>query len=75
MPFFKRKLKRFARNNSYYALKEGYEASDRALERASVQGDQKGLKAAMKEHRQYEYALLYRNTPEFRKSRNKLQGR
>ena len=52
-------------------LQIGYQNSDFALERASYAGDKKALKEAMKEHRKYEYALLYRNTPEFKKKRRK----
>lgn len=68
MGFFTRKQKRFAKRKTYYDLQQGYKESDRALEHASYTGDSKALKAAMKAHRQYEYALLYRNTPEFKRT-------
>lgn len=60
-----------AKKCSIQELQRGYERADFALERASYNGDKKGLKQAMKEHRKYEYALLYRNTPEFKRKRKK----
>ncbi len=60
-----------AKKCSIQKLQRGYERADFALERASYNGDKKGLKEAMKEHRKYEYALLYRNTPEFKRKRKK----
>ncbi len=60
-----------AKKCSIQELQRGYERADFALERASYNGDKKGLKEAMKEHRKYEYALLYRNTPEFKRKRKK----
>lgn len=67
MGFFTMKQKRMAKKCSVRDLQIGYQNADLALERASYSGNQKELKNAMKEHRQYEYALLYRNTPEFKK--------
>ena len=67
MGFFTGKQKKMAKKCSFYDLQRGYQNSDLALERASYSGNQKELKNAMKEHRKYEYALLYRNTPEFKK--------
>ena len=69
MGFFTSKQKRMARKCSFYELKRGYDNADFALERASYSGNQKELKKAMKEHQKYEYALLYRNTPEYKKRR------
>ncbi len=60
-----------AKKCSIQELQRGYERADFALERASYNGDKKGLKEAMKEHQKYEYALLYRNTPEFKRKRKK----
>lgn len=70
MSFFTPKQKQMA-NKSFYELNRGYQDADLALERASYSGNQKELKRAMKEHRKYEYALLYRNTPEFKKKHKK----
>lgn len=67
MGFFTGEQKKMAKKFSFYELQRGYENADLALERASYSGNQKELKNAMKEHRKYEYALLYRNTPEFKK--------
>ena len=67
MGFFSVKQKRMAKKCSIQELVAGYDNSDFALERASYNGDKKALKQAMREHRKYEYALLYRNTPQFKK--------
>ncbi len=66
MGFFTSKQKRMAKKCSLNQLRQGYEQADLRLERASYSGDAKELNKAMKEHRQYEYALLYRNTPEYK---------
>lgn len=71
MAFFTGEQKKMAKKCSISELQRGYERADFALERASYNGDKKGLKEAMKEHRKYEYALLYRNTPEYKKRRKK----
>ena len=71
MGFFTGKQKRMAKKCSLRELQAGYERSDFALERASYNGDKKGLKQAMKEHHKYENALLYRNTPQFKRKRKK----
>lgn len=66
MGFFTGKQKQMAKKCSFYDLQRGYQSADLALERASYSGDKKELKRAMKEHQKYEYALLYRNTPEYK---------
>ncbi len=71
MGFFTGKQKKMASKSSFYDLQRGYQNADLALERASYSGNQKELKKAMEEHRQYEYALLYRNTPEFKRKHKK----
>ena len=60
-----------AKKCSFYDLQRGYRSADLALERASYNGDKKELKRAMKEHQKYEYALLYRNTPEYKNKQRK----
>ena len=67
MGFFTIKQKKMAKKCTIRELQRGYESADFALERASYNGDKKGLKQAMKQHRKFEYALLYRNTPQFKK--------
>ena len=67
MGFFTRKQKKMAKCCSTQELVYGYERSELALERASYSGSQKKLKEAMKQHGDYEYALLYKNTPEYKK--------
>ncbi|MBQ4558660.1 MAG: hypothetical protein IJA61_04730 [Clostridia bacterium] len=69
MGFFTAKHKSMARNNSMEDLQKGYKSSEYALRVASYKGDKKALKEAMKVHGNFEYAMLYRNTPEFNKNR------
>ena len=69
MGFFTAKHKSMARNNSLEDLQNGYKNSECALRVASYKGDKKALKEAMKVHGDFEYAMLYRNTPEFNKKR------
>lgn len=69
MGFFTAKHKSMARNNSLEDLQKGYKCSESALRMASYKGDKKALKEAMKVHGDFEYAMLYRNTPEFNKKR------
>lgn len=71
MAFFTMKHKKMAKKCSLRELQAGYERSEFDLERASYNGDAKGLKKAMREHGKYEYALLYRNTPQFKKRKRK----
>lgn len=71
MGFFTISQKRMAKKHSVKELQSAYNNSDFALERASYSGDIKELKKAMQEHRKYEYALLYRNTPEYKKKHKK----
>ena len=56
-------------------LEKSYHESERCLKYASSFGDEKLLKQEMKKHADYEYALLYQNTPEFRKKAQKLKVR
>lgn len=69
MGFFTAKHKSMARNNSLEDLQKGYKYSESALRMASYNGDKKALKEAMKVHGDFEYAMLYRNTPEFNKKK------
>ena len=69
MGFFTAKQKRLARNCSVRELENGYADSESVLRMAAYRGDEKMLKQAMKVHGTYEYALLYKNTPEYNKRR------
>ena len=69
MAFFTAKHKKMAKRLSLRELQSGYERSEFNLERASYNGDVNELKRAMKDHGNFEYALLYRNTPKFKKKR------
>ncbi len=71
MGFFTGEVKRLAKKSSQVQLANGYQRSDLELIKASYKGDPKELNKAMKEHRKYEYALLYRNTPEFQRKQKK----
>lgn len=66
MAFFKRKEKKLAKC-SYSTLQEGYKATEIGLKRACASGDEKAMHKAMKNHQAFEYALLYRSTPESKK--------
>ena len=66
MPFFKNKEKKLAFDNSYSDLKQGYERTEKQLLQVAKTGNDKALKKAMSEHHNYEYAMLFRNTPEFK---------
>ena len=69
MGFFNRTHKRLARKYTLSDLKGGYRYSENKLREAAENGDKKALKRAMKVHGNFEYAMLYRNTPEYNKRR------
>lgn len=71
MRFFTGKQKRMAKKCSMDELERGYVDSYFALESASYKGDKKALKETMKKHHKYGNALLYRNTPEFKRKLKK----
>ena len=70
MAFFKNRDKKMA-VCSYATLQEGYKASEMGLKKAVSSGDEKAMRKAMKEHQKFEYALLYKNTPEYKSKQNK----
>ncbi len=65
MSFFKKEHKKLA-NNSFSFLQDKYHDSEDDLRDACKTGKKKLMRKAMKEHQKYEYALLYRKTPEFK---------
>ena len=67
MGFFTWHQKKLAKNYSKEALEYGYHKSEDNLRKAALSGDTKLLKEEMRKHGNYEYALLYRNTPEYKK--------
>lgn len=71
MSFFNKKQKQLALNCSRDRLEKAYHASEQSLRRASLSGDEKRLKKAMKQHGNFEYAMLYQNTPEFKKKKKR----
>lgn len=73
MGFFNRKQKRLARKMTEYELIRKYKESENKLKEASKLGKEKEIKKVMREHGNYEYALLYRNTPEFNKKIKKYK--
>lgn len=68
---FTRLSKKIARDCGYKSLVRGYEASEKGLHRACQSGDKKAMNKAMANHQAFEYALLYRETPEFKNKRRK----
>lgn len=71
MSFFKRKHKSFAKC-SIKSLQQGYHASELGLRKAVASGDEKAMHKAMKTHQIFEYALLYKNSPEYKKKTRKF---
>lgn len=71
MSFFKNSHKKLAKKNSQSYLINAYEKSEQELINIARTGNERALKNAMKEHGEYEYALLYKQTPQFRKKTNK----
>lgn len=68
MGFFKREHKKLARA-SYRDLQESYHITEENLRVAVKSGNEKEMKRAMKEHQQIEYALLYKNSSEYKKKK------
>ena len=64
---FTLRRKKLAKKYSISELKDGYHYSENELKEAAESGDKKALKRAMKVHGNVEYALLYKNTPEYKK--------
>ena len=69
MGFFTARHKKLAKKYTVGELKTGYRDSEIELKLAANDGDKKALKRAMKVHGNFEYALLYTNTPEYKKRR------
>lgn len=70
MAFFKRKHKKLAKYN-YKSLQDCYHSTEIGLRKAVASGDEKAMRKAMGQHQMVEYALLYRNSPEFRNRKYK----
>lgn len=68
MAFFKREHKKLAKYSSS-ALRDCYRETEIGLRNATLSGDEKAIRSAMKKHQLVEYALLYQNTPEFKRKR------
>ena len=71
MSFFSFKEKRLALKTSTSNLQQAYSLSEARLRDAAKTGDSRQLKEAMAEHGLYEYALLYKSTPEYKRKINK----
>ena len=67
MGFFTARHKRLARKYTASELKDGYRYSESELREAAESGDVKALKRAMKVHGNFDYAMLYKNTPDYKK--------
>lgn len=66
MSFFNRRQKKLALACKYNQLQEAYHESEKDLRMASRSGNEKLLRKAMKQHGDFEYALLFKNTPEYK---------
>lgn len=64
---YSQRAKRLALQNDECVLKEAYKESEKRLNSCARKGSYKDLSTAMKMHQDFEYALLYRNSPEFKK--------
>ncbi len=72
MVFFNKKQKQLAERHSASHLRTLYEFSEKQLLNSAKSGDLLALKEHMEKHRMFEYALLYKHTPEFKeKQRSK----
>lgn len=70
MTFFKKEHKKLANYNTA-VLKDCYHQTEIGLRNATASGDKKAIRTAMKNHQLVEYALLYKNTPEYKNKRRK----
>ena len=70
MAFFNKEHKKLAKYNTT-VLKDCYRQTEIALRNATVSGNEKAIRTAMKKHQLVEYALLYKNTPEYKNKRRK----
>lgn len=66
MGFFNRQQKRLALSCPEEELQKAYHISEQNLKNASKSGNEKWLKTAMKQHGNFEYAMLYKQTPEYK---------
>ena len=73
MGFFSRKQKKLALKTPRESLEKAYHESEQNLKRVANSGDEKALKKAMREHGNFEYAMLYKNTPEYKDKCKKRQ--
>ena len=65
MIWFTRKQKELARTTSAAKLQSMYERSEQNLDNAARRGDLKAVDRAMKEHHDYEYALLCKKAKKY----------
>lgn len=65
------KQKRLAKQNDNSTLQKAYAISENQLNYFARKGSNKDLNKAMKQHQDIEYALLYQQSPEFRKLRRR----
>ena len=73
--FFSREQKKIALTCSSACLENAYHDSEKRLKNVARLGDDKMLKKAMKEHGKFEYAMLYKNTPEYQKRLSKIKSK
>lgn len=71
MAFFKREHKKLAKYSTA-VLKDCYRQTEIGLRNATASGNEKAIKTAMKRHQLVEYALLYKETPEYLRKKRRL---
>jgi hypothetical protein len=71
MRIFSKKQKQLALTTPKRDLQAKFEQSEDLLKQACFAGRDKFIKAEMKNHKLYEYAMLYQNTPQYAKKISK----
>lgn len=74
MSFFTRKQKKLAISCDRASLEKGYHITEQNLKNVARSGNERHLRKAMKKHGEFEHALLYQNTPEYKNKKNKRMG-
>ncbi len=67
--------KKIARDCSPADIQDCYHKTEHGLRVACQSGDKKAMKKAMANHQAFEYAMLYRQTPEFKIKQGRKHGK
>ena len=73
MSFFTNKQKRWALTTSKSDLENCYRLSEENLKEVAKCGNERQLRKAMQAHGDFEYAMLYQQTPEYKKQLAKMR--